>query len=176
MIKKVILMFFLVFQINLVAKEAIEDLDDKYITKQELMEILKTIFPEKVNLRIEDLKERNHLYNKVFPKAENHQILSMLKRYIKKNNDEEVILRCNYLLKNRKDTLKFEDELWLLNKCSEYDIKYYEYKGAISKLNLMLDKNKGQYQNKEILTSLLKVYKLINDKEKIMDLENILRD
>jgi len=176
MSKKIILMFILVFQISLVAKEGVAGSDDRYITKQELMEILKTIFPEKVNIRIEDLKKRNDLYNKVFPKAKNTQIISMLKRYVVKNNDEEVILRCNYLLKNRKDTLKLGNELWLLNKCSEYDVKYYEYKGAIEKLNLLLEKNNGEYKNKDILNNLLKVYKLMNDKDKIRDLENILRD
>ncbi len=153
---------------------SVED-GDKYITKNELLKILKTMFPENRNLKFVDAKKRNELYNNVLKKHPNKDIIKKLKYFHKrKNHGEDVLLRCDFLINNR--TMNRLDHLEVLNICVDYEIKQYEYHKAISYLETILDINEGELEVREVIKKLIFLYEKEDNKEKVRYLKDIIND
>jgi len=170
--KKIIFLMFLsgsLLYSNTISKDGGE-----CITKQELMTILKNIFPKNKNINYISDKKREDMYRNLFDKFPNKAIIKKLDYYHKRGVSEEVIIRCDYLINNRE--LKQDNRVRLLNTCADYKMKYYEYDTAISYLEELLDKNNGDLNVREIIKKLIYLYERKQDEEKVRYFKNIISD
>lgn len=148
--------------------------EGRCITKQELMKILKTMFPDNKNIKFVDGERRKKLYE-VFEGAPVSAIISKLKYYDKRTGaDEEVLIRCDYLTSNRK--LVREDEIEILDICAGYEMRRYEYDTAIGYLERVLDINRGQLDVRDVIKRLIYIYDKQGNSEKVRYLKDIIND
>lgn len=166
--------FFLLISQNLMGYIATGD-KERCVTHAELEIILKKQVGVSQSVPNYNEEEKVDLYNNKLNGATVTQILNKIKYYSKKSNDKQVNYRCEYLTSYKPGLKRNQSQVDSINYyCAANENKYENYSSALKRYQQLLDRDDKEYSNEEIMRKMLKIYKKLGDKEKVLNLMNVL--